>query len=333
MPLSITNFSFFKSFVAKVLLFFIGLVVIDNGISFIFQNNYKMIYNGPGRYNYIRENKHDCLIMGSSTSTCYYADILSSKLGISILNVGLDGSALIYSRCLLEYVLVHDVKPQFIFLNIDLFEFLSGAWSGNYYSRVEQLRPLYGEASYIDKTLLMGTKFEKYKYLFKSYKYNDLPLSILIKRIRPSQTYRRGEAPKGVMRLPIDEKTLTDTFNCKHDIDKRKIDLLIEIINVCKDNDIYLFLVESPLFYPRMRMIERDQKIEAEISHLADRMGIPFIRVTQETHQVFKSPELFWDVLHLNDRGAKIFSDILGNEIKDHITRHLFQNSTGKHNM
>jgi hypothetical protein len=282
----------------------------------VLDSQYQKIFSGPGRYNFIKANRYDCLVMGSSTSTCYYEEILSEELGKKVLNVGLDGSALIYSRCLLDLIIHYHVKPGIIIYNIDLFEMRKSAWNGNFYSMIEQFRPFYSQSEYIDHALNKGRSFEFLKYVLHTYRYNDLPLSIIQKRLKGSTAYSRDRSPTGVLSLPIDEETVHDKFSHELDLDERKIMLYRDFIEVCKREDIKLVFVESPIYYPDRRLTQRDIELERSIRKLARESFVPFIPITQDTHPVFKDHKLFKDVLHLNDRGSIVFSKIVSTEMR-----------------
>lgn len=319
MHLFIINSNQWNIYLRRVALFLSIFYVIDISTASILGFLYKQVYTGPGRYNYIKENRFDCLIMGSSTSTCYYSDYISKELGISVLNVGLDGSALSYSRCILDLVVTKKVKPNIVILNIDLFEIQKNAWLGNYYSMIEKLSPLYGESKVIDKALNKGRPFEFLKYKIATYKYNDIVLSLIMKNLRNNtKIYQREKSPEKVLSLPLDKETIDSKFKNELNVDERKTSLYEEFIIECKKQGIKLFFVESPLYYPEGEMILRDKKIESIFDKIADKNDIPFIKITQNTYPVFKTNLLFKDVLHLNDKGSIIFSKILCDEIKKH---------------
>lgn len=302
---------------ARNLILFLGIFfIMDHAVASVLKKYYEHIYTGPGRYNYIKHNRFDGLIMGSSTSTCIYDRILSNELGISVLNVGLDGSALIYTRSLLELVLANKIKPDFILLNVDLFEVLTSAWSGNYYSMIDDMRPLYGEVDYISKALYKGKPFEFIKYGIQSYRYNGLLLSIAAKSLKNEKIYRRGNSPSTVIDLPIDSKTMEEKFSDRLDIDMRKVHLYEEFISVCKKNEILVILIESPLYYPEGKLTGRDRKIEELFTDMTSRNHVPFIRITQETYPLFRNSLLFKDVLHLNHNGSILYSQVLCAELK-----------------
>lgn len=303
-------------FSSVVILFCLVFLILDRAAGLILDDQYSKISTGPGRYNYIKSHRYDCLVMGSSTSTCFYGDVLEKCLGQTVLNVGLDGSALIYSRCLLELVLQNQVKPDLIILNIDLFEMQKTAWSGNYYSMIEQFRPLYGQSRFIDHALRKGKPFEIIKYTAHTYRYNDLILSIIQKRLKGDKIYQRDKSPSDTLSLPIDEITIKDKFSSDLNLDDRKLVLYGEFIDVCKKNNIDLVLIESPIYYPHCKMTERDVRLQGIIRRLALESGVPFISITQDTHPVFRDHSLFKDVLHLNDKGSVLFSEIVCAELK-----------------
>jgi hypothetical protein len=307
--------------VIRVILFCLVFFILDRAIGLLLNLQYSQISTGPGRYNYIKTHRNDCLIMGSSTSICYDENILTKDLGMSVLNVGLDGSALIYSCSLLDLLIKNKTAPKLIILNIDLFEFRKSAWFGNYYSMMEQFRPLYGQSEYIDNTLYKGKKLEPVKYVLSTYRYNDLPLSLIQKRIEKETRYARTKSSEGILKLPIDDKTLKEKFSNEHDIDLRKIDLLKEFISICKKNRIRVILIESPIYYPDTTMTNRDMLVEDLIKKTAKKMDVPFIPLTQDTCPVFRDNRLFIDVLHLNHKGSTIFSNIVSEKVLKFVPR------------
>lgn len=301
----------------QILLFLILFLIFDRAISFVLSEFYGQINTGTGRYNYITENRFDGVIMGSSTSTCYYSEVLSAELDKSFINAGMDGSALIYSRSLLDLLVENNVKPELLILNIDLFEIQEGAWFGNYYSMIDKLAPLYGRSELLDNALYKGSWKEKLKYQISTYKYNGLILSLLSQSVLNSDAvYRRIKSPKSIQLSPLDEKTVATNFSGGVNLSERKVTLYEEFIRACKKNDISLFFIQSPIYYPNQSMIKRDRELQYIFESIADTYSVPFIKITQDSHPVFKSNRLFKDVLHLNNKGSLLFSKIVAAEIK-----------------
>ena len=305
--------------VMAVIIFLICFFMIDLLIGLTCDKLYGRIYTGPGRYNYFKANRFDCLIMGSSRATYYYADILSRKTERTFLNVGLDGSALVYSRALIDYIVQHGAAPKFVILNIDLFEFQMNAWSGNYYAMIESLMPLYGQNDYIDNALLEKGRWEWVKFQIRSYKYNDNILSILKKNIRVDDVYTHVKSPKTVMQLPIEEAIFREKYLQPYHVDPQKIDLLEDFIHFCRLNQIRPILVISPKFYPNGEITATDRALEKMVSRTAAQLKVDLLKITAETHPEFKQISLYKDILHLNHTGSILFSNIFSGMIAPEI--------------
>ncbi len=303
--------------IKNVILFVLIFFILDRAISFTLTYIYSQINTGPGRYNYITKNRFDGIIMGSSTSAAYYSDLLSKELGMSFLNVGMDGSALIYSKSLLDLLIVNGVKPKVVILNIDLFEIQKGAWFGNYYSMIEKLAPLYGQSDLVDDALYKNSWKERIKYKIASFRYNDLLLSLIAQSLGSGQSiYSREKYPDTVLSIPLDKKTISTHFNSGVNINEKKIALYEEFIQTCRKYDITLYFSESPIYYPQQRMIKRDRELQMIFESLASAYKVPFIKITQDNHPEFRSNLLFKDVLHLNNEGSTLFSKIVAKELR-----------------
>lgn len=301
--------------VVRAVVFCLLFLAMDRALGGFLDHQYRRIFTGPGRYNYFTTHRFEGLVMGSSTSTAYYDDELSHCLSRPVLNVGIDGAALAYSVSLLKLLLRDHVPPDFIVLNVDLFELLPGSWDGNFYSMIEQFRPLYGRVPEIDAALARGRPFEALKYLLHTYRYNDLLLSLAQKRLEGRSEYSRGRSPSSVMTLPVDFQTVREKFGSEYAVDERKVELYGAFAKLSRDNGIVLLMVESPVFYPQGDMTARDRRLEGIMRDVAARENVPFIAITQDTHPVFRDHTLFKDVLHLNDRGSSIFTGIICDEL------------------
>lgn len=233
---------------------------------------------------------------------------------MDVLNIGLDGSALIYSRSLLE-VFINKDNLKLVILNIDLFEFQKQAWSGNFYSMIERLAPLYGRYKFVDSALEKDSFWEKLKYAISSYRYNDLVLSILYKNLSDRREYRRELSPATIIKLPIDAVTMKEKFSDDIDIDPRKKVLLENMVDVCREKNIEIVMVVSPLYYPDKKVTDRDAYLENYIQSIAKDKDVPFIKITQDTFSEFRNHRLFKDVWHLNHRGSEFFSARLADQL------------------
>ena len=92
-------------------------------------------------------------------------------------------------------------------------------------------------------------------------------------------------------------------------VDQERIDLLERFIKDCKQKNIQLSLIVSPMYL----CSEKDvYKIPRE---LAEKYQIPFIDHYRDSAFV-GHPELFYDFGHLNRKGAEIYSKKICEELK-----------------
>jgi len=301
----------FRHTVKSIFLFVVLFVLVDNVASFMLSGMYKKISTGPGKFNYIGENQFDVLVMGSSTAKAFLSDQIEKKVDRRILNVSLDGSSILFSRCLLDWVTQNHVAPDMIILGIDLFELQDNAWKGNFFANIDKLSPLYGRNQLIDQSLTKDTIQGKLKYSIKSYKFNNIVPSIAIKYFNNDGVYRREKPSGEILSIPVNAKTVEKKFNDYYSPDLRKISLYEDIIATCKKNSIRLVFIAPPLYYPDLQQNQRDKKTEKLFREISKKHNVPFYPITIENYPIFKSNMLFEDVLHLNIEGAKVFSDIV----------------------
>ncbi len=309
-------------YTVKYIFLFIGLFLfVDNVTSLTLSSMYKKISTGPGKFNYIGENKFNILFMGSSTAKAFLSDQIENKIDRRILNVSLDGSSILFSRCLLDWVTKNHVAPNMIILGIDFFELHDNAWKGDYYANIDKLSPLYGKNQLIDQSITKDSMLGKIKYSVKSFKFNNIVPSIAIKYFSDDVVYRREKPSGKILSIPVDAKTVETKFNDYFSPDLRKISLYEDIIAICKKNSIRLVFIAPPLYYPDLQQNQRDKKTENLFRKISEKHNIPFYPITIENYPIFKSNMLFEDVLHLNTEGAKLFSDI----VCTIIIRHYFE--------
>lgn len=304
-------------FTVCLLVFLSIFISLDYALYSMLNRLYARIETGPGRLNWFKQNRYDILIMGSSTAKAYYDDMMSEALGLSVLNISLDGSSILYSRCLLEYILYHQVKPKFLILNVDLFEVLDTAWGGNSYANMDKFLPVYGSVDYIDRVLNRKNSTEFIKFYSKSYRFNNTAISILRKSITKRDTgYFRKKPEHKNLELPVDPKIITQKFSMKANIDYKKLGIYKEIIETCQQNGIKILFCETPAYYPSGKMTFRDKESETIIEKLCNEYLVPFLVFSQDNYPVFSSNTMFQDVLHLNYDGGKVFSNLLAEELK-----------------
>jgi len=94
-----------------------------------------------------------------------------------------------------------------------------------------------------------------------------------------------------------------------YEFDENKIKAFEDFIQLCKSNNIDLYVVVSPVFYD----YETDYTITT-CKNICSENNVPFYDFTKN-QDFLKKPEWYADVLHLNDSGAKVFSEVLADSL------------------
>lgn len=313
------NFNKQKQIFFVVILFVVGLFVVDRLLYIVVGFLYSKTFSGPGMYNFFMSEKNQCIILGSSTAKAYLTEELVEKIGFPVVNISKNGSSIIYSYCLLLLLEKHDNLPEIVVLNIDYFEVTDKAWGGDFYHGIESLSPFYGEIDYVDNALIKDKFQNKIKFFLKTYRYNNKLFSILRKNIT-KDVYQRELPSNTEVKLPLRQEDIDDKFNQTFKIDIRKIEIYEEIIRFCQKNKIKIFLIESPVFCPNEKSIKITEEIREIFDGLAFSHGVKFMSFNAVDYPAFRSSKFFSDILHLNYSGGQIFTDYVAGYLLDSLS-------------
>ncbi len=291
-----------KSFFLKLLLFLIGLFLIDMLIGYACDT---LMANAKGGNTY-RNNviwndvSSDILIFGSSRAVHHYdPGILTDSLGGSCFNCGQDGNGIIYNYARYQYIrrkkspkiVIYDVTPAFdLLLGPDNHRYLGG------------LKPYY-DYSGVSDVFCTVDKTEKIKMQCKSYKYNSIYLQFLTDNLFPKDEIgNNGFIPieKELDTLKIGEQDVYLHF------DKQKILFLNKFVEESVDTKV-IFVV-SPTWYGMK------QEYFTPIKDLCKENGLLFIDYSNDTKYLHNN-DYFSDGQHLNRKGAEKFSKELAHYI------------------
>ncbi|HET7115495.1 MAG TPA: hypothetical protein VFI29_03350, partial [Hanamia sp.] len=113
----------------------------------------------------------------------------------------------------------------------------------------------------------------------------------------------------------------TDTPDLKFELDSNKVNFFKSFIKDCIDSNVNLYIVASPRF---IKNVEKDPSVKIA-TEITDEYNIPFYNYSSDT-LFLKHHEYFYDRVHLNDRGARVFS----NKVIDKILQNEELNSISK---
>src|SRR6185312_3157308 len=297
-----------KSLLFLMILFFLDYVIGEILRDLYFKKDSGYLY----RTTYAMDStKADILIFGSSTANHhYYPPLFQKRMNMSVYNTCRDGNSVFYNYAVLESVLKR-YTPKIAILDFDFGEFQKEQAS---YDRLSSLLPYLNEHPNIQSIIELKGPYEKYKLLSKVYPFNSLIFSIGIGNTDYNRKREFVEDVQGYVPLTNqwDKKIYADKSIKHYELDSNKINMLKAFIKNCQSSRVKLYIFISPRF---IKYFSKDPSIE--ITHsIANEFHVPFHDYTKDTF-FLEHPKLFADQIHLNDTGAKVFSNIVIDDIKE----------------
>lgn len=296
-------------FSTKIIIFIILLVSFDFIIGktldfFYFKQNSGAFY----RTTYsIEKTDQDILIFGSSRANHHYRpDIFEKQLHLSCYNVGREGCFIFYNYAVLKSVLKRH-SPKIIILDIvsNVFEKEQGS-----YDNLSSLLPYYNSHPEIHDIIELKSPFEKIKLLSSIYPFNSSVLTIAAgnTNFNMKRTYDiKGYVPlSGKWNKPIKLANSED-----YELDSNKVKVFESFIQDCQKSQTKLYVICSPNY----EIFNQNDPSYIQLKSITKKYKIDFF--DHYNDPLFNNGSLFNDPLHMNDDGAKIFSEIIAKKISD----------------
>jgi hypothetical protein len=308
----------------KLLLFITVLFVCDRALYFLMDKSFHTIETGDlgGFVNKVRRVKAEIVILGSSRARHHYEpEILRSELKTSVYNAGCDGQGIPYVRGMVD-LLLKEYTPKLLIIDVDP---TSLAFSQDKFDSATILAPFIDESEAIRRILYSRGPFEPIKYLSRSFRYNSKPLAIL-KNINAQDSSISGFVPARRTLVPSSQTKLelNNQVNNWY-ADQGLVQLLREIIQQAKLKGVKIILSNSPRWRSDNKVDPLQIPLYNFLRGITLQEKIPYLSVTQGNTPSLHDASLFADPAHLNERGAKIFTNILAQWI---IRNNYFKNPT-----
>ena len=268
-----------------------------------FQSSFRSIPNAD----------YDMIIMGGSRAqSSYDISILQDSLGISIYDYGLSGQNLYTDYGILNYYIKEaKVKPKVILWDIWATSFLK---SGNYdIQPIKRLNSAYFQNDTIRSLInLQGKKEEILLNALHTYKHNsNIPYYLYYTMIDTKDPLNGYVPLNNIWKDPI-ETMRSD----RGDYDEQKIMYFKRFVNCCKEQGVYLVFCISPSYY----LIENTNPDGCDWAKFAcdyvKQNGFTAINYEQDS-MFLEHPEWFYNPLHINEKGADIFTRIVLPYLRD----------------
>jgi hypothetical protein len=298
-------------FLLKLLVFLAILFLLDFSIGSILKYGYYEQDSGLlYRATYaIDSTKAEILIFGSSTANHHYSPIaFENRTHLSFYNTGRDGNTIFYNYSILQGAL-RRYSPKIVILDLNRGEFKENPES---YDRISSLLPYYNDHPKIRSIIQLKSPYEKYKLLSKIYPFNSMLFTIAVGTTEYNKSREYINDKKGY--VPLNKvwkrEMTTDTSDVKYELDSNKINIFKSFITDCIKSNAKLYIFISPVFE---KYTYKDSSIEVA-QKIASEFKIPFYNFSSDT-SFLNHNELFADILHLNNKGAKIYSNKVADKI------------------
>ena len=290
-----------RKFIVNIIIFFAIIWIADIGLGAILD---KIAYNAKSGGQQINNHitykaNEEIIIMGSSRASHHYIpQIINDSLKMSSYNMGQDamGIILMYGRYKL---LTERYDPKIIVYDINEFFDLGKNDNIKY---IAKLRQNYDNTE-IKNIFNTIDKKESTKMYSKLYRYNSRSINVLQNALSASKNDQKGYLPLyGTM-----DYEPRKTPKEKIEYDSIKLKYLEELIIGCKNKSKLVFAI-SPTYF------EEEYDIKP-LNSLCIKYNIPILDYSKDERFIEKK-ELFKDCTHLNDEGAKLYTNIIIQEIK-----------------
>ncbi len=302
----------------RIICFLIVIALADQLAGLVLRKLYFTQNTGlSANLNYsLQDCKADILIFGNSRAQHHYdSRILSDCLQMSCFNAGLDGGHSI----LLPYAQTKVITERYIPKIIILEFYLDGIahLAGNY-DRLSVLLPYYEKYPELHSIIQLRSPYEKVKLLSAIYPFNSDLIDII--RLNKKTTLSAKQDFEGY--VPLKNKilnagmlkTVTGILT-QPVVDTNMVIALKDIIRLCKEKYISLYIFTSPVFHnisekPGPLSLAAKQSLEIILQNKVNYFDFSFDSSFAE------HPEWFDDKVHLNAYGATKYSQMIGELIK-----------------
>lgn len=234
--------------------------------------------------------------MGSSKARHHFvSSLLQDGLNISAFNAGMDGKGIFYHYVLLTSILER-YKPEIIILDLSVKDLTASTDFG--FDALNQILPYYGKVHSLDTLIAIQGFSEVLKVQSGLFRYNS-KLAQLIGSYTIPYKIEKGYNPlRGKWKGGLAELERT---NYQHD--STKVTYIQKFIDLTRSRGVKLVVTISPVF----RMQTSEQDVYAELTKMLESNGIPHL-VLNQSPEFLEHPEWFADPAHLNDTGARVFT-------------------------
>lgn len=256
----------------------------------------------------LNSTNEDILILGNSRAECHFVpDIIKDSTGLTVYNCGIGGADLLFSEIQLKESLKR-YKPKLIILEVSPNSF----FLVNTQDRLKILLPFYNRDTLIYKALTKGKFFEKVKFISSIYPYNSTIGASVRGIFKKVNDTLMGFVPAYGKIDSLHEINYMNFYYKNKKLAETSLSNLKKIIETCIDNKIELVIISSPVYYMNTNYRELENKIIEFCTKYKNK--IVYFDYT-DFEKTRGKRDLFYDNFHLNEQGARTFSQQISGDI------------------
>ena len=253
------------------------------------------------------------VIVGSSRAAHHYVtEMIEDSLKMPAYNVAIDGCFFSYNSCVINSILDRYTPKLIIWENGN--EYLYDSIS----DPLESLYPYYSQNEWVMCAIQKELPWAEYMRLNSNlYRYNSKIHRILI-RYMTRHSFVDGTikgyepSPKKQLKkqLELEKEELESTS-----LSETKIERFRSTLERAQTMGVRIVVVDSPKY--KLRTYENLSA--SKMQEMCERYGALYLDNSQ-IEFFLDHPELFNDAVHLNDKGAKIYTSLFLNEINHYLS-------------
>lgn len=297
----------------RVITYLILFTLLLYGIRAFHYNNLLSVNEGYyDKYKtaFLKSNKYDLLILGSSRAQMHYnTATIDSLWNCNSFNLSYNGANIQQAFILLKCYLAKSIPPKVLFYEMDyhVFKTHEEGWMDfqNLFPFLEDDCTFHFLRS-SDKRFIYARYFPFYSLPHTGIKNFSTGINYFLgKNLYHDHLYYKGYF-KNSVQPSLNYKPTKRMYQW---INKTDRDYLDSLIFICKDNDIQLNLISSPIFGGGKLDVINHTQLMKQINNVTSLNGLKFINYSSLSF--CNQRNLFIDHHHLNARGSDLFTQYL----------------------
>ncbi|MGV3765566.1 MAG: hypothetical protein ACO1NW_05530 [Chitinophagaceae bacterium] len=257
---------------------------------------------------YNKQLDAEVLIYGSSRARVHFDPrVFKSELGVSAYNMGIDGHNFVMQKARHDAILRNNAPPKLIILSVDYYTLnkREDLFNPNQFlpyilqPEIRDVTSHYVGLDIYDYYLPMARYIGHQGLVLEGFR------SMLGKKLIAHETYN-GFVPQFLqwdnkLETLIKEKKRYETI-----VDNRYLKLLRDFLIDCRNKGINVLMVYAPEYITGQQFVKGRENMMAVFNQLSGELKVPFWDFS--TDPLSKDKSLFYNALHLNAKGADLFT-------------------------